>query len=396
MKRLSMLASLFVLAVSLAVAVPGSASAASSGWCADTLGSTPCVLTATRDSVTVDHTDPHWNFQFNDFSGGGEAHWQWNLTYDGSIDVGSAEKSHQWDLTIDMGSVIPRVVFTRGDTVSIVRNQPTPGDSTVEVTANPVTLSNSCNQGAWPWTCVEAGDLGFNSWNGLLGGEVTDFGQWADVDQRNAIYGLDYSTNNDAVDIPPQLIGDPSAGTGQILVDLANAHYQPDGLTPFSGNFHLVIPKSYLRAVYGIDDPASLTGTGVVTTLSGTGGTVTASLDPSYNLVVDGNNLSFSARRVRIKHARIVPRVPRNLHGVRRIPTAARLTFDPARSRGSKVTGYVANCGSANDPHTRVGTAKDSPLVVHGLLARATYVCKAWATSRAGRGDVAITGHLKP
>jgi hypothetical protein len=392
MKRIAILGSLLVVAVSLAVVNPGIASATSS-WCFDTSGATPCVLAATRDGLPVDHTDPHWNFQFSDFSAGGEAHWQWNLTYNGSIDVGSAEKTHQWHLTVDMGNVIPRVVFMRGDNVSIVRDQPTLGDYTVEVTANPITLSNSCDQSIWPWTCVEAADVDFHSWAGLLGGEITDFGQWTDPVQREAIYGMDYSTNIDATDIPPSIIGDPSTGYAQLVLDLANAHNRPDGITPFVGFLHLVIPKGFLQTAYGIDDPATLTGIGVVTSLSGTGsGTITAAPDSGSNLDVTGSGISFSARRVHIKRGIITPTRPTNVHAKRVSPTKGKLTFTAAKPRGSRITGYRAVC--VNGSTAKVGTAKASPVYVTTLVGGKAYTCKVRAKSKAGFGPWSAQVHL--
>lgn len=389
MKRIALSASLLVAALSV-VQTPGPAHATTSSWCALNGNTTPCVLSATRNGSNITDSDPNWNFDLLDVSSGGAHDWLWGLTYNGSNDVGASEKTNPWDVVFDFGTIVPRVVFTHGSTVFIARDASnTPTDYTVEVTANPITLSNSCNQTSWPWTCDDTPTDSGQYWNGFLGGEITDFGQWTDVDQRNAIYGMDYSTNIDATDIPPQLLGDPSTDTAQILVDLANAHFQPDGSTVFEGNLHLVIPKAYLRAVYGIDDPTSLTGTGVVPSLTGSeGGTVTTSLDPSNNVVVDGSNIQFTARRIHLKRGRITPTAPGHLHGSRPGPAKGKLAFTAAKSRGSKITKYVAQCTSGSQ--RRSASAKASPIVV-SLTAGKAYSCKVAAMSRAGRGAWART-----
>jgi fibronectin type III domain protein len=389
MKRVSMLASLFVLAVSLAVAIPGSASATSS-WCSDGAPA-PCVESATVNGSAVASGDPTWDVtaSLNTAGGSNDVDWQ-VLSKSTGFTLGSGSLTDVWVITLDMGTTIPRVAWSHGTAFSVVRTDDGDGTYHATITATPVVTVGDCDQSSWPWTCPSTAST---EWDGYLDGAVTDYNAWTDVTQRQSMYGMDYAFNIAATSIPPELISDPTTGYDQILIRLANPHFEMDGSTVFQGSFHLVIPKSFLQVVYGIDDPATLTGTGILPSLSGTGGgTVTVSLDPSNNVVVDGSNITFSSRTLKLRRGVITPTKPTKVFAHRVSPLKGKLTFAPAKPHGSRITGYRAVC--VNGSTTKVGTAKASPVYVTNLAPGKAYTCRVRAKSKAGFGAWSAKVHL--
>src|SRR5262249_7324408 len=164
-------------------------------------------------------------------------------------------------------------------------------------------------QSQTPWT----GPTGATQqWDGSLGGSVTDYRSWEDEAQRNAFFGMDYSSNIDAGSIPPQIVPD-SEGAQMILLEFANSHFlKTPSTTVFHGNASIVIPNGFLKEVYGIDDPTSLTSAGLDPSLSSGSGTVTV-VDTGSALRVDVTNLTFSKRNLKIHRGNIKPGKPGHL-----------------------------------------------------------------------------------
>jgi len=382
MKRIAMVASLLVVVVAAVMAIPSPAGATSS-WCADG-APTPCVESASVNGTPINSLDVTWAVVASLYTGGGsnDVQWQVERTTGNPYVLGSESLDDVWEITLDMGTTIPRVASSHGTAFSVNRVDDGDGTYHATVTATPVVTVGDCDQSAWPWTCPSTATM---EWDGYLDGAVTDYNAWTDVTQRQSMYGMDYGTNISATSIPPEITTDPTTGYDQILIRLANPHYQMDGTTLFQGTLHLVIPKSFLQAVYGIDDPATLTGTGILPLLSGSGsGTVTATLDGSNNVVVDGSNITFTARTLKLKRGVITPTKPTNVATHRVSPTKGKLTFKAAKARGSRITGYRAVC--VNGPTTKVGTAKASPVYVANLVPGKAYTCRVRAKSKAGFG----------
>jgi hypothetical protein len=99
--------------------------------------------------------------------------------------------------------------------------------------------------------------------------------------------------------------------------------------------------------------------------------------------------MTFSKRHLKIIGDMRPGRV-RNLSAIRVSSTVGKLKFDPAKSRGSKVRGYKANCKSQSGLAVS-GNADASPLKVTGFTPGVKYRCTVWAKSRFGddakRGD---------
>jgi len=380
-RRLTVLLALFASTMAFGSAPPASATAF---WCSDPGASAPCIISASRNGVDVPPDDLTWALYIGDTSVAGSTAFQWGVSRLGHPDLGVGSLSDDWDVMLDAGPEIPRVVFTHGDNVNVTRIDDHDGTYRVRVQATPVLLlDGECDQSVWPWTCHPTAD---RQWNGYLDGEVSDYEAWVDPAQRPAFYGMDFSTNIAATGLPPEVWDDPATGASYILVRLANPHFQTDGTTVFHGFVHQRIPNAFLREVYGVDAPASLTTGGLSPLLTGSGAaSLSVSLEPGGGAVlVDADGITFSARKLLVKRGVITPTKVGNPHTARTGPAAGKLRFDPATPRGSRITGYQAKC--SHNASVVMAFGQTSPLTVTGLHAGTPYQCVIRARSKAGLG----------
>jgi hypothetical protein len=363
----------------LPLQAPPAAAASDGPWCP---APAPCIVSATRNSVTVDESNGTWDVVLSHTTAGGSNDILWGVQKEGAPDpyeLEASSLSDVWVITIDVGTIVPRVVFTHGDNVAVART-----GSQVTVTANPTTITGECDQSVWPWTCPVTAT---QQWDGYLDGQITDYGVWDNAAQRNAMFGMNYATNISATSMPPEIVNDPATGEEQLLIRLANPHFEEDGTTVFTGFAHLRIPNSFLKKAYGIDDPSSLTGRGLAPSVGGPtagSGTVTVAQESGGGAVlVDIVGVTFSHRLVRIRRGVITPKKPKDLRATRSGGSGATLRFDPATSRGSRIKRYEGLCTQGSD--VAVDKGRRSPLRVAGL-GGGSYTCRVRAISKAGPG----------
>jgi hypothetical protein len=385
-------------------------------WCSDD-PTPPCFLVGTHDGVTM-KGDPNWLLSGQSFTLDGAKEISFAIQYDADgagagspgYDLGFAALDDTFVIRIDTGTTVPRLVTGKGTGVTTNRIDDGDGTYQVQITARPVTVSGQCDQSTWPWTCWEWAtwpDGAENGqWDGTLDGVVSDFGQWTDAAQRDAMYGMDYWTNVAATDVPPQVRQDPSDPDHYFLqVDLANRRFLEDGSTLVQGTGRMRIPNSFLQLAYGIPNPATMTGSSLVGTLSGSGsGTINVYQNAAGTaMMVDFDGVTFpaattpharsaraaatsSVRVLKVKRGVIVPTRPGNVHAQRVTAHRAKLVFDPASARGARITGYLARCVRLNGSGALAAGASGSPVVVTRLAAGRAYDCRVRATSKAGAG----------
>jgi len=394
------------IALGLVAAPSAYAGGSPERWC--TSVAPPCVESAERGSSTVTSGDPAWAIDtFPDGPGSESDGFQWVVrdrdAPSDPYDLGAGALGDEWVITWQTGAVAPRVAGVTGDAVTVSRaDLPGPGGHKITVSGTPTLTTNNdnCNPGVLPWFCPmvpspsDGGDV--HAERNYLGGDVTDYGEWRNGPQRRSMYGLDLATNIALTSLPPEIVNDPASGEEQLLVRLANHHFREDGTTVFEGEAHLRIPNAFLTTTYGIDDPASLTSAGLDPT--GTGGATVSVLPVGTAMQVDIEGLTFSQRRVKIGRGKVTPRRPRDVVARRTAQRRARVTFDEAVSRGSKVRRHSARCKSARGRRdVEVVRKKRSPLVVRGLRPSTRYKCKVRGLSRAGGGAAAsVTVRAKP
>lgn len=323
-----------------------------------------------------------WSIWSGDWADGGSG---------ASLDLGAAARSDTYVLKLNVGKVIPRVSDAKGAGVTVLRERDGAGNWHVTITAKPVLATGDCNTGAVPWTCSE---VATRQWDGYLGGGLTDYGTWEDAAQREAFFGMDYFSNIDAGAIPPDVVRDPGSGAQMIRLELANSHFlSSPSTTVFKGNVSVVIPNAFLREVYEVDDPGSLTTGGLKPVVTGTGSGSVSVVDTGSALRVDVTNLTFSQRNVKVLRGNIRPAKVTRLSADRVGAGKVKLTYDRARARGSKVRGYTITCIAKSGPKHKVTVNDRRPsTTVTGLHANTAYVCKVRARSAAGNGAWAKVG----
>ena len=400
-----------ILVASLSVGLFGlgpvvTSASASTTFCSEPAATAPCIESVSRDTgagpVDVAADDANWGASIvgSAASGSNEilvaAMSKTNSDpYELDATPTSTEGDTVWSFTINTGTVKPRVVFSHGDNMDVQRIANNDGTYTVKFTATPVRITGpdphngsdvNCDQSAWPWVCPSVAHAQRYAY---LDFDISDYGSWTDTAQRDAFWGLNYSTNVEATGLPPTVSTD-SDGNPQIVIDLANSHYYPDGTTVVHGFVHMRIPNPMLRQIYFIDDPASMTGAGLFTTYTGPGaatGTGTFSITQESGadaMHVDGSGITFSAKALHVHRGVITPTRPTNINATRTTYHRARVKFTAARSRGSHITGYTARCISVDGRDTRSASATTSPIAVINLVRGKAYNCRVRARSKAG------------
>lgn len=383
-------------------------------WCSDD-PTPPCFVTGTHDGDTM-KGNPNWSLSGQSFTLEGAKEISFLVEYDAdgpggafpSADLGFGALDDSFVIRVDTGTTVPRLVTGKGTGVATSRIDDGDGTYQVVISAQPVTVSGQCDQSAWPWTCWEWAtwsDAAENGqWDGYLDGQISDFGQWTDVASREATYGMDYWTNVAATDVPPQVVEDPAnPGYYFLQVNLANRRFYEDGSTLVQGTGRMRIPNSFLQLAYGIPNPATMTGSSLVGTLSGGGaGTIDVHQNAAGTaMMVDFDGVAFpaattpharlakaasSVRTLKVRRGTIVPTRPHGVHAKRVSAHRGKVVFDPASPRGARITGYQARCVRLDGTGPVVDRASGSPVVVTGLVRGRAYDCRVRATSRAGSG----------
>ena len=378
-----------VAAVSLASVFAADAGAADGRyWCGT--HAPPCIESATRDGAAIGPANPTFDVAVTGFTSDGSHTALWDVERVGAADpfeLGAAERSVRWTVTIDFGTNVPRVASQYADDVTVTRDPRPGGRHAITISGHPVIFENNdeCNVSTYPWTCPKRAS---SERKGTLQGQVTDYGAWDDVPQREAFLGMNYSTNIAVTSVPPEIEGDPATGAQRLLLRLANQHERPSGEV-FQGFVHLRIPNKFLKRVYEIDDPSALTTSGL-TTSGGGGGTVSIAQEGGDDaMLVDVTGITFSQRLIRIKRGNIVPTKPTKLRAERTGRHGARIFFKRSRSRGSKVTSYSANCRAKLASAS--ASATKPPIRLTELEPGVAYKCWVQPHSKAGEGPASKT-----
>lgn len=364
-------------------AAPARPHKTTTSWC-DAGATGACVVSATRNGVAVTKDDPSWDIIASTVTGASkDVLVSIQRVTDGDpYDLQTTSLTDVWKVTIAMGAIVPRVVFVAGDGVTVDRQPVDRTDYDVTITASPVvtTNQNDCDQSKATWTCATKA----SSERTTLSAEITDYGSWADPVQRAAFYGMDFSTNVALTTIPPSIVSTetpgglpPGAATHELDVQLANQHSHPDSST-FLGFVHLVIPNAFLKAVYGIDDPSTVTASGL-TASAGVG--MAKVSDVGSALRVDATGITFSQRFLKVKRGSIAPTTPK-IGKVHRIgATKATVGYQPSKARGSKILGYTARCSA---PHhlALTATRTNGVITVTRLLPGVAYTCAVRANAK--------------
>ncbi len=358
-------------------------------WCIDG-DAPPCVTSATLDGTALSSANPIYDIDtFATVGGPGEASgMDWSIldtTSPDALELGASALGQVWVITWNLGGVVPRVAYIRGDEAEVSRDDSGVAHS-ITVGASPALATDNaeCDPSADPWFCPETAA---SQREAYLAGQVTDYATWTDVAERGSFYGMDLATNIGLSSTPPEIEEDPVTGGQRLLLRLANQHFLTNGTTIFEGDAMIRIPALFLSRVYGIDNPSALIGPGVTVT-GASGGTSSVVADPGGEAVtVKVAGLTFSERKLKIEGFRITPTRPTRLRAKRKGQFTGRISFRKSKSRGSTVRRYQALCRAGGDLELR--RSQGSPIRVGGLTPDTKYRCTVRAVSRAGDGTAA-------
>jgi Fibronectin type III domain len=389
MKRPLPMAAAAVLLVAGLAAVPASSAtsqavgATPSPWCSDGRAA-PCLERLWRDGVELTSADPTYSFLFLEDAGwdapaGG---FWWEFTKNGGYDMGSAESGHTFRALVNNGGAEPRTTFGFAEGVDVSFLPDTGTGHRVDLTVRPVSMIFSCRNVAGTTTCPHTG-LPEDTIEAMAYGTVDNGSWWGEPAIRDQVKGLELFTNVHVVSTPPDF-SVASDGTTAMTVLLQNSHEYSDS-TLFEGFADYRVPHRLLREAFGIPDPSTMTGSSLVTTVSGTAAAAAFGQDGNA-VTVDIGPITFSKRKVRVETGTITPTKPANVRTKRVAATVARVTFDAARPRGAKVRGYTAQCQELNGFDRETGSSGETKVKVFGLEAGSAYQCRVRARSSVGPG----------
>lgn len=392
--RASLLAVLALTASGLSVVgvVTAPAQALTDGprWCSAS-PAPPCVEHLYVDGVEKFDGDPTYDVQFAFFAGGptpSEMFQYYVQKSPGGYKLGAS--TERFTVVLDSGSLKPRVVDGWASEVVVTRDPDPAGvHHHVTVSAKPSEHLAACRDIAGTLTCPFTAAAAADDARQV--GVTIDDGSWwgANPDQVN---GLEYFTNIDVGGIPPEFVTNSATGEVTLSMLMANAHARADGSTYF-GRSETRLPNRFMREVYGIPDPSTMTGTSLVASVSGGVGTANIYQESGADAMrIDVTGVTFSKRHLRVSIGTIRPTKP-TLTKTKRISGGkGRVTFTKARPRGAKVTGYQAKCVSGRQVVTDRGGWPS--FVVSGLRAGRGYDCRVRALSKAGPGRYSAKKHL--
>lgn len=349
-----------------------------SSWCGDQPA--PCIESVTHDGTPVAKTDPTFQVTLSEYE---PYEHMWNLMENGSYQLTSLSNG-EWTVVLDMGTIVPRVLYGIGQNSDVARIDDGDGTWHVSTTAHPTLVTEGCDMSTYPWPCTTTATAQALR----LAAEVTDWSNWTDVTQRKAFFGVDFWTNVETNSFPPGVIYDEASGIAKMQLELAAPHFETDGSTVFHGFFKAVLPNDFLHENFFIPDPTTMTPASLAVAGGGPVSTTNVTkASPSAPMVVKVDDMTFTIRKLRVSTGVIVPTRPGHLAARRTSTHGGKLSYDLAQARGARVTGYRARCVPAHGD-TVTGSVKGnaSPLRITGLKKGTAYACQVRATSKAGNG----------
>ena len=418
MRSRSLVVSLVLVTAGLGALGPAGPSSAApedlvERWCVGAGGSSapPCVESASHNGSPLTATDPSYEVRLSgvlalDYTD----YVLWQVV--DSSGAATLTPGDTWSVTLDMGGMKPRYTEGYSGDLEVTRTPDGDGSFHVTMAGTSVRMAESCRD-EYPPVCQNPTPFAATGeWRGVSGvfsGEVWDLARddpAGDASWRN---GYDRSQNLDGVNDP--FFEPTSDGGYRLTVDTYNAaRYDDDGdpgtaTKAFVGQFKLRLPYALFRQRFEVPDPDTLPVSSLVgaTTGDGADGPWPITKDTTAKVFVarvagitypDTVSARTAARAesrtqvrtLRVKRGVITPYAPRDLGARRTTASRARVTYDPARARGARPTGYTVRCVNLARTHTVAASDTSSPTVVTGLRRGKAYDCRVRARSKAGPG----------
>lgn len=301
------------------------------------------------------------------------------------LDLDSGDVGSLINVVMKTGDIKPRITSMTGDYVSADRFQIL-GVWYIDIEMYPVEMLESCDgdpELGEP-LCPETADPGDVQVQAQ--GNIND-AYWYSTDpvEADKLMGLDQFSNINLLWYPPT-IAVSSTGVTQLIFEMENSHFYPDGTTVFKGRAQIRIPNNVLRDFYGIPNPDTMVAGSLVGTI-GTGDVEAYEVESADAWQIDAFDITFSNRKLKTSRGVIVPTKPQGLFADRKTSSKAKITFAESQPRGAKVKGYQARCVSGGGHVVTALRIDPTPAVtVTGLKSNTKYTCKVRAKSKAGYG----------
>jgi hypothetical protein len=366
----------FVAALFLTFSAGRASAMTPPGWCSE--ASPPCIVSASLNGSPISDTDPNYYVELSPFMSNGSSNFTVWVERQTTPDLGAGDLSDNWSVVVNTGAMVPRVAAGYGANMTYTRTPEAGGTYQMTIAGNPVTINNNtgCDFSSSIPTCPFKATSDYAAYFQVQVGDY-NLPSLYTAAQIPTFYGMNMWTNIDETGLPPEIQSSPNGN--ELVLQLADQHEYPDGTT-FVGFLHLLIPDSFLESVYGVNDPSTISTSGLSASIGS--GTVTVTQQPDA-LQVDITGITFTHRTLIVRAGVITPAAPRGVH-VRRTGThTGRITFSPAHPRGAKVTGYEVTCKATHSKVTVRG--RRSPIKIKGLHA-VPYRCAVAGTSKPGLG----------
>lgn len=374
----------------LSAATPSPSQAASPQYC-DAGRPAPCLVSVLRDGVAVDRTA--YLATVDGYTGSDNDHnTGFTLNKAGMYGLGPAEMGHVFTVTMDTGTIVPRIVQGWGTDGHATRIDD--GDGTWQVTLRiePADMLMSCTTDPGTGTphCPATADPSDNIQ--YINGHIDDAYWFGATDtERQRMWGMEAYSNINLFWYPPAI----TVAGGVVTMDYAmmNSHSYAGGAT-FYGHANVRLTNNVLRQLYGIPNPETMTPGSFTSTA--TSGAVTSAPEPggdAWAITLDG--MTFSKQHLRLTRGTIVPTRPTGV-AAKRLAIHRGKVWGISTPRGAKVTGYVVTCERGSE--VLRATGRTSPITITGLRAGRAYECQIKALSKAGpsRNSVVVRLPARP
>lgn len=353
----------------------------------------PCIVTAKRDGVDVVRSV--YQVSVDTYTPPDDLHETgFTITKAGvsPYGLGADELTHSFEVTMNTGTIVPRVVDGLGIDGSTQRWF-ADGHWNVRITVKPADMLAGCyfDVGVGDTVCPTTATS--ENVRQYINMRVSDATWYSTIEsEKDTLYGLESYSNIELFWYPPNITVSP-AGVVQMDFLMQNSHEYADG-TDFIGSAKMRIPNRTMRGLYGIPNPDTMVdGSFTSTTTSGSVSSEQDLADSSWRINLTG--ATFSEQHLRLKRGVIVPTRPTNLVATRIDAHTGKVAFTKATARGALPTGYKIRCVSGGGHVvTNTKTTPTSPIRIGGLRRGVGYDCRVRATSKAGLGTWSIVERM--
>jgi hypothetical protein len=143
--------------------------------------------------------------------------------------------------------------------------------------------------------------------------------------------------------------GPPVFKDGALNYQVASAHFLPDGVTPFKGNYNLVMRSDVARCIYGFSNAPISASISVVSSEGSADVATTVAAEKDGWISLSANNFQFSSPTIQVKFTQdaavVTPKVNPSAAPIAPKPPVKQVTITCVKGKTSKkVSGTKPAC----------------------------------------------------